>query len=109
MDLGRPLSTPENQPLSGEGSLLLTKISLACHNVMDEKSHVFSIVHSVLQNLVHGRQFSFYIGSDNLSLEALRRNCEASEKIEASSGLLHILALIRYRTQTERYSFFFKY
>lgn len=54
VDLERPLLTPENQPPNGEGSLLLTKISLACHTLLDDKSHVFSIVHSVLHNLVHG-------------------------------------------------------
>ena len=94
---------PENQPLSDNGTLLLDKICLASCSLESQSSNISSLVHSALQTLVQGQQNIFYPRSINTSLETLRQNCETSERLETCSGLIHILALIRYRVQIERY------
>ena len=94
---------PENQPLSDNGTLLLDKICLASRSLENQQSNISSLIHSALQTLVQGQQNVFYPRSINMSLETLRQNCETSERLETCSGLIHILALIWYRVQIERY------
>lgn len=101
--INQPLA--ENQTLSDNGRLLIIKIASACHSLQDRSSHISALVHSVLQALVYG-QDSFLPGSDGTSLESLRNNCLASERLEANAGVIHILALMRYRIQVDRYYLF---
>jgi hypothetical protein len=104
--IAQPL--PENQPLGDSGSLLIIKLAAACHSVNNTSSHTSSLVRSVLQDLTYGKVF--IPGSvDSSSLETLRQNCLQSERLDASAGLIHILALMRYRIQIERYFIVFIY
>ncbi|KAF8814837.1 hypothetical protein BYT27DRAFT_7219711 [Phlegmacium glaucopus] len=104
--LGTELPLPEKQPLGENGRLLIIKIATACEEIKNPSSTSSTsyLVHSVLQALVCGQHSLLPGPSENSegTLESLRQSCQVAEKLEASAGLVHILALMRYRIQIER-------
>lgn len=103
-DLGETSSNvdeplPENQTLGEAGTLVFLKIATACQN-FTQNSTFSTLVRSVLRTMVQG-QVTFMPGFGETSWESLRCSCDLSERLEVSSGLVHILALMRYRIQVE--------
>lgn len=103
------LPIPENQPLGENGRSLLIKIGAACRSLAGPSSHLSILVHSVLQALFFGGQETFSPLTQSTALHSLRQACLASESLEACAGLIHVLALMRYRIGVERYFNIFFY
>lgn len=56
----------------------------------------------MLSAFTYGEE-SLLPGVVNSTLTYLRQNCLVSEKVVAHAGITHILALMRYRTEIERF------
>lgn len=103
-DQGAPLPLAENQTLGENGRSLIIRIAEACHSLRDPSSHTSSLVDSVLSAFTYGEE-SLLPGTGDFSLASLHQNCLVSEKVVAHAGITHILALMCYRTQIERFFF----
>jgi hypothetical protein len=103
-DQGVSLPQAENQTLGENGRSLIIRIAEACHSLRDPSSNTSSLVASVLSAFTYGEE-SLLPAIVDSSLATLQQNCLVSEKVVAHAGITHILALMCYRTQIERFFF----